>query len=180
MTKTCTKCHAEKPLDAFSPHSGCRFGVSSICKACTSDRGKAWAKANPERHAANRHRYVAANRQHVIAYHRQWNADNAASEKARLALWAKEHADRTRAKTAKRRAKLHRAMPAWTNPEHIAHFYRWAKEASDALGIPFEVDHLVPLRHPLVCGLHVPENLTVRTRASNRSKGNRFDPMEVA
>lgn len=38
-----------------------------------------------------------------------------------------------------------------------------------------EVDHIIPLTHPKVSGLHVPDNLQVLTVAQNRSKGNKFD-----
>lgn len=38
-----------------------------------------------------------------------------------------------------------------------------------------EVDHIIPIKHPLVCGLHVPENLQMLTRSQNAKKSNKFD-----
>ena len=34
MTKACSTCGVTKPLDAFSPHKGCKYGVQSRCKEC--------------------------------------------------------------------------------------------------------------------------------------------------
>ena len=45
-------------------------------------------------------------------------------------------------------------------------------------GIPHELDHIIPLMHPLVSGLHVPANLQILTREQNKAKGTRFVPEE--
>ena len=38
----------------------------------------------------------------------------------------------------------------------------------------FEVDHIVPVKHSEVCGLHTPTNLQVLPRTENRRKRNQF------
>lgn len=37
-----------------------------------------------------------------------------------------------------------------------------------------EVDHIIPLKHELVCGLHVPCNLQYLTPKQNRDKGSKI------
>jgi len=45
-------------------------------------------------------------------------------------------------------------------------------------GVKHEVDHIIPLIHPLVCGLSVPANCQILTKADNRRKARRFDQSE--
>jgi 5-methylcytosine-specific restriction endonuclease McrA len=52
---------------------------------------------------------------------------------------------------------------------YIREFYDIAKRRN------LEVDHIIPLTHPRVCGLHVPENLQFLTRSANAKKNNKFD-----
>jgi len=46
-----------------------------------------------------------------------------------------------------------------------------------ATGVMWEVDHVIPLNSKVVCGLHVAENLAVIPKYVNRSKHNRYDPI---
>ena len=45
-------------------------------------------------------------------------------------------------------------------------------------GTKYEVDHIIPLQHALVSGLHVPNNLQIISAVENREKGSYFDPEE--
>lgn len=57
--------------------------------------------------------------------------------------------------------------PKWANTEQIRQFYVNCPEG-------FHVDHIIPLRGKLVCGLHVIENLQYLPAIENIKKGNRY------
>jgi len=82
------------------------------------------------------------------------------------------------ARNAARRALVAQATPAWADLRMIESFYIEAQRKSTETGVPHEVDHIVPLNNPGVCGLHVHTNLRVITKVENRSKRNRL--IEVA
>lgn len=78
----------------------------------------------------------------------------------------------------RRRARRLSATPKWVGAEEktaIKAFYAEAARLTETTGIKHEVDHVIPLKHEFVCGLHVAANLQILTAAQNRSKGNRFE-----
>ena len=75
-----------------------------------------------------------------------------------------------------RAAKL-QATPKWLTAEHkqqIQEMYIESVRLTKETGIRYAVDHIVPLVHPLVCGLHVPWNLQILTRSENSKKTNKL------
>ena len=64
--------------------------------------------------------------------------------------------------------------PAWADKDAIKQIYAEAKRLTEETGVKYHVDHIVPLRHPLVCGLHVKENLRIVTANENFNKSNYF------
>lgn len=66
-----------------------------------------------------------------------------------------------------------RQTPPWADLQAIREVYRQARQQTAAEGIPYDVDHVYPLRSDWVSGLHVVENLAVIPASHNRRKGNR-------
>lgn len=68
--------------------------------------------------------------------------------------------------------KLYWATPPWLNEaqlKEMANIYYTAGKTE-------HVDHIVPLKNPLVCGLHVPWNLQILDAKVNMTKSNKWWP----
>lgn len=84
-----------------------------------------------------------------------------------------KHAAKGAASAAAQRMRR-KCIPPWADREEIRLFYAIAYYLTLETGIEYEVDHIIPVNNPRVCGLHVPENLRVITRVENMRKGNKF------
>jgi hypothetical protein len=67
---------------------------------------------------------------------------------------------------------VHKSL--WANDFFIEEAYDLAHRRTKLSGKKWDVDHIVPLKSPLVCGLHVEHNLQVITHRQNCRKRN-FD-----
>lgn len=65
------------------------------------------------------------------------------------------------------------ANPPWLTDSHREQM-RSIRRKARRLGL--EVDHIVPVKSPLVCGLNVPWNLQLLTPEQNRYKSNNMWP----
>jgi 5-methylcytosine-specific restriction endonuclease McrA len=77
-----------------------------------------------------------------------------------------------------RRRKHRQATPPWLTRKQkteIRQIYQIAITMTKTTGEQYVVDHIVPLRSEVVCGLHVPWNLRVITQGENLRKSNRLD-----
>lgn len=73
-----------------------------------------------------------------------------------------------REKSARRRALKLEATPPWVSTKELRKIYAKCPKG-------YHVDHIIPLVHPKVCGLHVPANLQYLPSKINDSKANKFD-----
>lgn len=71
------------------------------------------------------------------------------------------------------------SFPPWVDKQVLLEIECHARQLSSLHGIPFEVDHYIPINHPLVCGLTVPNNLQILSQVKNGSKGNAWSNEEV-
>lgn len=82
------------------------------------------------------------------------------------------------AKLSRKRSYQYWTQIHWATPPWVTEVM-WAQvKAIYEAAIPgiHEVDHTVPLKHPLVCGLNVPWNLEVVAKVVNQRKSNHYWP----
>jgi 5-methylcytosine-specific restriction endonuclease McrA len=121
-----------------------------------------------------KHDWYQANREQVIAA--------AATRPAKILreyrnVWKKNNEIKVRADTKARRRKHRRATPPWLTrrqKSEIRQIYQIAITMSKTTGEQYVVDHIIPLRSDIVCGLHVPWNLRVMTQEENLKKSNKL------
>lgn len=99
---------------------------------------------------------------------------NAQAIRGRIAVFRKKRrlADPgwRRAEKKRREADKIKAMPVWADRDRILEIYCQARASG------LSVDHIVPLRSPIVCGLHVEHNLDLIPAYDNAVKRNCFWP----
>lgn len=147
-------------------------------------KNAAYVAANREKVAEYQRHYSCENRQRLLTYYKArfeanreyFNARSCAYAKAnkeavnaKNRAWARRNPMKIRAANGLRKGRVRQATPAWADKEAIKCVYQ------EAHYMQLHVDHIVPLKHPLVCGLHVWDNLQLLSATENKSKGNNFD-----
>lgn len=179
QSKSCRRCRVEKPISEFRPDPRYRDGYGSWCTECHRARNSAWAKESRERLTAKAATYRAAKPDLHAAANRKHKAANKRKLAAKHAAWAKRNRGKRNATSAKHKTAKMRATPPWADFDKISAIYEAAAEIQRRTGQRMHVDHIIPLQHPRVCGLHVSANLQILPGAENESKRNKW-PIEEA
>jgi hypothetical protein len=170
-TKICCACKLEKPREGFYANKSKGDGLSTICKPCGQAHSRSWRKQNQEKVLS-----YFQDPEKMRGYWRSWYNRNIEQERLRSVEYGKNNPATRNAKNSRYRASQLQATPAWADPKKIRDFYVAADFLGMVTGEWHEVDHIVPLRSKLVCGLHVEHNMQVITARENASKGNRHWP----
>jgi len=159
-TKICVRCREEKPKTSefFFYRNKARGWLSSFCKVCKKEHRNENMSSELE----------SQRRRRGLTKCRVCDAD-----KPKGHTYCDGCNREIKRKTKKKdkciyRSRLRKATPAWADKELIREFYN---EKPDG----FHVDHVIPIRGVLVCGLHVIENLQYLPAADNMSKSNKFN-----
>lgn len=109
---------------------------------------------------------------------RQKNLDNKEQNKINKRDWDLKNKDKNNANVSKRNFTKQACSSSLFTKENIKEIKNIYKQSSDLqrdTGTKHNVDHIIPLQHRDVCGLHVPWNLQVLTKDENLCKTNSFD-----
>lgn len=71
------------------------------------------------------------------------------------------------------------SAPPWVDRKQLELLRAWAQAMTAMTGELYVLDHIIPVNHPLVCGLTVPWNLRVVHWRVNGAKGNRWNPNQL-
>lgn len=145
---TCKYCNTD-----FTPHYKHPNAKSCNSKRCRQDYKNEWAKQNPE-------------------CKKKWILNNPEKRKQASAEYMKRNRSYYTEYASLRTRYMRQAKPKWL--DEFQEF--WIQELYHLASLRnLEVDHIVPLKNDVVCGLHVPWNMQLLTRQANATKNNKFD-----
>lgn len=200
MSRVCKHCGTEQPLDNFALNRRSKGGILWKCKTCCNeynkqrranalllemDRERAKAKYKEDQQYAARRKAnakkqgskpEAAARKKAKAKLDSLNQEKVNAARSWRKKWRLMNKHVVVANTALYRAQKLKATPRWASSKAILAMYKEANEKTMQTGVPHQVDHIVPLRSPKVCGLHCEANLQVIPALLNNAKNNLYWP----
>lgn len=197
--KKCNKCGEYKELECFSIKRSSKDGLDGWCRICNSlDRkfkrklnpeifknycrnwrsnnrqqhraiSLAWARANPERIAANKRKSIENNLDRNEKYHKEYREQRREEKKDYNKQYYKKNREKFFRANARRRAVKKDQM----HPEHDLiiekNLYDLATQLGEDHGNKYHVDHIWPLARG---GPHHHDNLQVITGDINQEKND--------
>ncbi len=160
--KACKGCGVVKPAAEFHRRRANKDGRQRLCKLCHHAANIKWLQDNHDEL-----------RLKLKAYHAKHYSKNKAHWKSYSRKYYKENYLKFYEKMVRRKMIKRKAMPVWADKTALRKIYEKAIKRRMA-GEDVQIDHVVPLQHKLVCGLHVHYNLRVIHRLKNAEKSNYF------
>ena len=164
--KICSTCKQVKPLTEFTLDASKPDGLKHGCKECCAAYQRAYNEKHSERIAKRYAEYCRKNVEKIREKGRKYRAARPGIGRKWNAEWRERNRAHHNAYKAKRRAEKTQATPQWADRQIINDFY------AEATHFGLEVDHIVPLHSPLVCGLHWEGNMQLLTSEENARKKN--------
>lgn len=190
MEAKCSACRRALPAGDFHRDASRPKGVASRCKDCAREYQKAWYQQNKPSRDAQKRAYKEKNAESVLAASKQYYQRTKEEQREKNRRRYLKNRESILARQRDRYRKTYRENPAAIAAKARARALKIRNQyAASPAGIRaeidgiyfftsifegLEVDHIIPMKHDRVCGLHLPQNLQVIPAQENRRKGNRF------
>src|SRR5437899_4133482 len=153
----CRECGILRPYNAKRYCERCAAVKIRETQIKNMGRVRAWAQANKER---------------MNRIKREWRKSHPLQKAKATRKWARANQEHLNVMAAARGKQRREATPRWANKFFIVEIYKLAALRRKVTGVNYTVDHIVPLRSPIVCGLHVENNLAIIPCHENLAKRN--------
>jgi hypothetical protein len=168
-TKVCRICKIDKDMNLYPLSWYSKKPCGNLCKKCKGDKDKEWNKNNIEKVKEYNKKKYSKHREKINLKSKKWRERHPEY----LKEWKKQNPHKNSEHKGKRKN-------IFKNQSNIINAidessYKNIYDLRMELGNEFQVDHIVPIIHPKVCGLHVPWNLQILTKSENGTKKNSFD-----
>ena len=152
-SKVCKICLEEKDTSFFYKNPGGYLGVRATCKSCEECKRKTVYKpADKERQLQAAREYRSRNYSLCLSRTKEWRRNNLQYDAYRARMY---------------RARKQQQLPSWADLDKIKEIYLSCPKG-------YHVDHIIPLKGILACGLHVETNLQHLPAKENLQKRNLF------
>lgn len=121
--------------------------------------------------------YYQNNHEKVLERNKQWRQDKKIHCSEYAQDWRQKNPHKVALGNERRTQYLKERTPSWYSSEEdlIKTIYQKRDELSELWNTKLHVDHIIPIIHPLVCGLHCYANLQLLEASINNSKYNSYD-----
>lgn len=172
--KKCPKCGETKPFSEFRKCKSRKDGHQGFCKPCQYSYSKT-AEAKKKKKE-----WREKNKEKIKKYLKKYREDNLEKCRERSRQHYRDNKKDYIERAMVRESKLKKSEIANKYKLEIKEIYEHRDSLMNMLSsigyeLSFEVDHIIPLNHPDVCGLHVPWNMQVIPKCLNLKKTNKFD-----
>jgi len=162
MTKVCCTCKIKKEFSEFNKLKCGKYGLQHRCRECQNKKNREYRKNNDLTEYYKKRNALESNK----LAKKKWRQNNIEY----YALYKKNNKDKINYINTKRRVQKKTSQLCKDKYKtEIQNLYNKAQK------LKLQVDHIIPLLHNNVCGLHVPWNLQLLTPLENNIKNNSFD-----